>query len=51
MKKIAALAEIHEINIAPHNAADPLGVVASIHAMAGTSNFLIMEYGAQMLIR
>ena len=45
MKKIAALAEIHEITIAPHNAADPLGVVASIHAMAGTSNFLIMEYG------
>ncbi|MEE3259394.1 MAG: galactonate dehydratase [Candidatus Latescibacterota bacterium] len=44
-KKIAALAEIHEITIAPHNAADPLGVVASMHAMAGTPNFLIMEYG------
>jgi galactonate dehydratase len=43
-KKIAALAEVHEITIAPHNAADPLGVVASIHAMAGTPNFLIMEY-------
>ncbi len=45
MKKIAALAEIHEITIAPHSAADPLGVVASVHAMAGTPNFLIMEYG------
>jgi galactonate dehydratase len=45
MKKIAALAEIHEILVAPHNAADPLGIVASIHAMAGTPNFLIMEYG------
>lgn len=45
MKKIAALAEIHEITIAPHSAADPLGNVASIHAMAATPNFLIMEYG------
>jgi galactonate dehydratase len=44
-KKIAALAEVHEITIAPHNAADPLGLVASMHAMAGTPNFLIMEYG------
>ena len=45
MKKIAALAEVHEIDVAPHSAADPLGIVASIHAMAGTPNFLIMEYG------
>ena len=45
MKKIAALAEIHEITVAPHSAADPLGVVASVHAMAGTPNFLIMEFG------
>ena len=45
MKKIAALAEVHEIAVAPHNAADPLGVVASVQAMAGTPNFLIMEYG------
>ena len=45
MKKIAALAEVHEIAVAPHNAADPLGIVASVHAMAGTPNFLIMEYG------
>ena len=38
MKKIAALAEVHEIAVAPHNAADPLGVVASVQAMAGTPN-------------
>ena len=44
MKKIAALAEVHEIDVAPHSAADPLGIVASVHAMAGTPNFLIMEY-------
>ena len=45
LKKIANLAEIHEISIAPHSAADPLGIVASMHAMAGTPNFLIQEFG------
>ena len=45
LKKIANLAEIHEIAIAPHSAADPLGIVASVHAMAGTPNFLIQEFG------
>ena len=45
MKKIANLAEIHEIMVAPHSAADPVGIVASIHAMAGTPNFLIHEFG------
>ena len=45
MKKIASLAEIHYIAVAPHSAADPLGIVASIHAMAGTPNFLIQEFG------
>ena len=45
MKKIAALAEIHYIAMAPHSAADAVGVVASLHAMAGTPNFLIQEYG------
>ena len=45
MKKIAAMAEVYDIAVAPHNAADPLGIVASIHAMAGTPNFLIMEFG------
>ncbi len=45
MKKIANLAEIHEIAVAPHNAADPIGLAASIQAMAGTPNFLIQEFG------
>ena len=45
MKKIANLAEIHDIAVAPHSAADPVGIVASIHAMAGTPNFLIQEFG------
>ncbi|MFH1570049.1 MAG: galactonate dehydratase [Gemmatimonadota bacterium] len=45
MRKIAALAEIHYIAMAPHSAADPVGVAASIQAMAATPNFLIQEYG------
>ena len=36
---------IHEIMIAPHSSADPLGIVAGIHVMATTPNFLIMEFG------
>ena len=45
MRNIAALAEIHEIMIAPHSSADALGIVAAIHTMASTPNFLIMEFG------
>jgi len=45
MKKIAALAEVHYLAMAPHSAADAVGVVAALHAMAGTPNFLIQEFG------
>ncbi|HCV26163.1 MAG TPA: galactonate dehydratase [Candidatus Latescibacteria bacterium] len=45
MRKIASLAEIHYLSLAPHSASDPLGVVASVHAMAGVPNFLIQEFG------
>jgi L-alanine-DL-glutamate epimerase-like enolase superfamily enzyme len=45
LRKIAALAEVHYLAMAPHSAADALGVVASLQAMAGTPNFLIQEFG------
>jgi galactonate dehydratase len=45
MKKIANLAETHYLAMAPHNAAGPIGVAASIHAMASVPNFLICEGG------
>jgi galactonate dehydratase len=45
MRHIAAMAEVHEILVAPHSAADPLGIVAAAHAMAPTPNFLLMEFG------
>jgi len=44
MRKIAALAEIHYIALAPHSAADPVGIAASIQVMAATPNFLIHEF-------
>ncbi|MFC1717105.1 galactonate dehydratase [Candidatus Poribacteria bacterium] len=45
MKKIANLAETHYLAMAPHNAAGPIGVAASIHVMASVPNFLICEGG------
>lgn len=45
MRKIAAMAEVHYIALAPHSAADPVGVAASIQAMAATPNFMIQEFG------
>lgn len=45
MRKIASLAEIHYLAMAPHSAADPVGVAASLQAMASTPNLLIHEYG------
>lgn len=45
LKKIAAMAEIHNMAVAPHNAAGPIGVAASVHVMATTPNCLICEGG------
>jgi len=45
MRKIASLAEVHYIAMAPHSAADAVGVAASIQTMAAVPNFLIMEFG------
>lgn len=47
LKKIAAAAEIHNMAVAPHNAAGPVGVAASIHAVATIPNFAICEGGAR----
>lgn len=45
LKKIAAMAEIHNMAVAPHNAAGPVGVAASVHVMATVPNCLICEGG------
>ena len=47
LKKIAAMAEVHNMAVAPHNAAGPIGVAASVHVMATVPNLLICEGGHQ----
>jgi galactonate dehydratase len=48
LRKIANLAETHYIAVAPHNAAGPVGVAASVHVMATVPNFLICEGGHKL---
>jgi galactonate dehydratase len=43
-KKIAAIAESHYVQVAPHNPLSPLATIVNIHFAASTPNFLILEY-------
>jgi len=43
MRRIASLAEAHQIAIAPHNPLGPIATMANIHFDLATSNFLIQE--------
>lgn len=45
MKKIAALAETHMVNLIPHNNAGPLGSAASVHAALSIPNVYLLEAG------
>ncbi len=47
MRKIAFLAEAHDLVIAPHNPMGPLATVANLHFDAATSNFLVQESRVQ----
>ena len=46
MKKIAAIAEGHDVVVAPHNPMGPLAGAINLHFAASTPNFLILEYRA-----
>lgn len=46
MKKIAAIAEGHDVVVAPHNPMGPLAGAINLHLAASTPNFLILEYRA-----
>ncbi|MFN8513812.1 MAG: galactonate dehydratase [Thermomicrobiales bacterium] len=48
LKKIAALAEIHHIQVAPHNPQGPISTAASIHLAAAIPNFRILEFANQL---
>jgi galactonate dehydratase len=43
-KKIAAMAEAHYINVAPHNPLGPVSTAVAVQFAASTPNFLILEY-------
>jgi galactonate dehydratase len=43
-KKIAAMAEAHYVNVAPHNPLGPVSTAVAVHFAASTPNFLILEY-------
>ena len=43
-RKIANMAEIYYIPLAPHNVTGPLGTIASCHVCASIPNFLVLEW-------
>jgi L-alanine-DL-glutamate epimerase-like enolase superfamily enzyme len=45
-KKIADMAEVYYVPIAPHNIASPIGTIASTHLCAAIPNFLVLEFHA-----
>ncbi|ATG55863.1 isomerase [Brachybacterium ginsengisoli] len=44
MRKIAVLAEAHNVPVAPHNPMGPLATAANVHFAAATWNFSILEH-------
>jgi galactonate dehydratase len=43
-RKIANMAEVYYIPLAPHNVCGPLGTIASCHVCASIPNFLVLEW-------
>jgi len=43
-RKIANMAEVYYIAMAPHNVCGPLGTIASCHVCASIPNFLVLEW-------
>ncbi len=48
LRKIAAIAEAHHIQVAPHNPQGPISTAASIHLAAATHTFRILEFYKQL---
>lgn len=44
MMRIASMAEVYNVVIAPHNPSGPVAIAANFHACAAMPNFLILEY-------
>jgi gluconate/galactonate dehydratase len=46
-KRIADLAALYEVPVAPHNISSPLGTIASCHVCSTLTNFMILEFHGQ----
>lgn len=44
LRKIATMAEVYGVKVAPHNPYGPVALAAAVQFSAATSNFLILEY-------
>jgi galactonate dehydratase len=44
VKKIAAMADVHYVTVAPHNVGGPVSTATSLHLAACTTNFKIQEH-------
>lgn len=44
MRRIAAIADAHDVTVAPHNPMGPLATAVNVHFAAATTNFAICEY-------
>ena len=44
IRKIATVAELHDVLVSPHNPSGPVSTMASVQVCAGLSNFDILEY-------
>jgi L-alanine-DL-glutamate epimerase-like enolase superfamily enzyme len=45
-KKVADLADLYYIHVAPHNVASPIGTMAAAQVCAAMQNFLVLEFHA-----
>lgn len=45
-RRIADMAEMHYLAVAPHNISGPIGTMASVHLCAAVPNFLALEWHA-----
>ena len=43
-RRIASLAEVMQVAVAPHNPSGPVSTLASVHLCAAIPNFLILEF-------
>ncbi|HEX5498477.1 MAG TPA: enolase C-terminal domain-like protein, partial [Thermomicrobiales bacterium] len=45
-KRVADMADVYYMPVAPHNVASPIGTVAAAHLCAAMANFLVIEFHA-----